>query len=159
MKTTAEALAALPRSLEDSQVLQIFTEKRAFVDVECHLFPWCCAVLFKWEWVLLEDEGQCVAAVSPEQEWDKCSWVCSIGAWFFSHWGGDFVLLFVSYFVLLFVSYFVLFFISYFVLLFISGQVVYVLTEGGWESLPCSPFSGAGLHRQLGLLGDLESKS
>lgn len=35
-------------------------------------------------------------------------------------------------------------------------QVVYVLMEGGWESLPCSPVSGAGLHRQLDFEGGLQ---
>lgn len=78
--------------------------------------PWCCAALFEWEWRLLADEPQCVAAVSPEQEWDEWSWVCSIGAWFSSQKGCNFGLLFYSFY-----------------------QVVRVLMEGGWESLPCSP--------------------
>lgn len=67
---------------------------------------------------------QCVAAVRPEQEWDKWSRVCSTGAWLFSQQGCDFVLLFHHF-----------------------CQVVYVLMEGVWECLPCSPVCGATLHR------------
>jgi len=49
-----------------------------FVYVECYFFFKCYTVFFKWEWWLLVDEQQCVAAVSPEQERGKCSRVCNM---------------------------------------------------------------------------------